>query len=37
MGKFWKLIGKGLAKAAAWALEHPELLDVIKKKTDSQK
>ena len=29
MGKFWKAIGKGLAKGVKWAMKHPEVLDVV--------
>lgn len=30
MGKFWKVLGKGLVKVGGWALGHPEeLLAVV--------
>ena len=29
MGKFWKAIGKGLAKGVQWAMKHPEVLDIV--------
>ncbi len=29
MKKFWNVIGKGLAKLAVWAVEHPDQLITV--------